>query len=78
MVGTWDHEEFYEEFNQWCDTVEERQEDEMGQDYLNEVEEISDEELDCVSDFLDNQLLQKLTEDEYIETDPNNYNEMPF
>ena len=66
MVGTWDHEEFYEEFNQWCDTVEERQEDEMGQDYLNEVEEISDEELDCVSDFLDNQLLQKLTEDEYI------------
>jgi len=78
MVGTWDHEEFYEEFNQWCDTVEEHQEDELGQDYLNEVEEISDEELDCVSDFLDNQLLQKLTEDEYIETDPNNYNEMPF
>tara|TARA_B100000745_G_scaffold225417_1_gene150745 strand:- start:29 stop:265 length:237 start_codon:yes stop_codon:yes gene_type:complete len=78
MVGTWDHEEFYEEFNQWCDTVEEKQKDEMGQDYLNEVEEISDEELDCVSDFLDNQLLQKLTEDEYIETDPNNYNEMPF
>ena len=78
MVGTWDHEEFYEEFNQWCDTVEEKQEDELGQDYLNEVEEISDEELDCVSDFLDNQLLQKLTEDEYIETDPNNYNEMPF
>ena len=66
MVGTWDHEEFYEELNQRCDTVEERQEDEMGQDYLNEVEEISDEELDCVSDFLDNQLLQKLTEDEYI------------
>jgi len=78
MVGTWDHEEFYEEFNEWCDTVEEKQEDELGQDYLNEVEEISDEELDCVSDFLDNQLLQKLTEDEYIETDPNNYNEMPF
>jgi len=49
MVGTWDHEEFYEEFNQWCDTVEEKQEEEL-----------------------------RLTESEFIDTDPNNYNEMPF
>ena len=30
------------------------------------VEEISDEELDCVSDFLDNYHFQRLTESEYI------------
>ena len=78
MTGTWDHEEFYTEFDQWCDAVEKQQEDELGQDYLNEVDEISEDELECVSDFLDNQLLQNLTEGEYIETDPNNYDELPF
>jgi len=38
MVGTWDHEEFYEEFNEWCDKIEERQEEDFRlteSEYIN-------------------------------------------
>ena len=50
MVGTFEHDEFYDGyFDLWCDKVEEKQKEEL-----------------------------RLTESEYIDTDDNNYNEMPF